>query len=244
MWNRCFFLRCCCSVPPSVVSDFATPRTAARQASLSASISQSLLKLIAIALVTASNHLILFHPLLLLPSIFPSIRVQGTLKSLLQHHSSKASILRCSAFFMVHLSHPHMAPGKTFALTLWTFVSKAMSLLFNTLFRFVIVFFPKEQSSSAVILEHKKIKSVTVSLMKNFNGKIMKILLVDRWTARRSNQSILKEISPECSFEGLMLKLKLQYFGHLMQRTDSFERPWCWERLKAGGEGDHRRWGG
>ena len=62
------------------------------------------------------------------------------------------------------------------------------------------------------------------------------------WTARKSNQSILKEISPEYSLEGLMLKVKLQYFGHLMWRTDSFERPWCWERLKAGGEGDDRGW--
>ena len=62
------------------------------------------------------------------------------------------------------------------------------------------------------------------------------------WTARRSNYSILKEISPEYSLEGLMLKLKLQYFGHLMQRTDSLERPWCWERLKAGREGDDRGW--
>ena len=64
------------------------------------------------------------------------------------------------------------------------------------------------------------------------------------WTARRSNQSILKEISPEYSLEGLMLELKLQYFGHLMGRTDSFEKTWCWERLKAGGEGDDRRWDG
>ena len=63
-------------------------------------------------------------------------------------------------------------------------------------------------------------------------------------TARRSNQSILKEISPDYSLEGLMLKLKLQYFGHLMQRTDSSERPWSWERLKAGGEGDDRGWDG
>ena len=62
------------------------------------------------------------------------------------------------------------------------------------------------------------------------------------WTARRSNQSILKEISPECSSEGLMLKLKLQYFGHLMQRADSLKRPWCWEWLKAGEEGDYRGW--
>ena len=62
------------------------------------------------------------------------------------------------------------------------------------------------------------------------------------WTARRSNQSILKEISPEYSLEGLILKLKLQYFGYLMRRADSFKRPWCWERLKAGGEWDNRGW--
>ena len=64
------------------------------------------------------------------------------------------------------------------------------------------------------------------------------------WTARRSNQSILKEISPEYLLEGLMLKMKLQYFGHLMRRTDSSEKTWCWERLKVGGEGDNRGWGG
>ena len=64
------------------------------------------------------------------------------------------------------------------------------------------------------------------------------------WTARRSNQSILKEISPECSLKGLMLELKLQYFGHLMRITDSFKKIWCWERLKAGGEGDNRGWDG
>ena len=64
------------------------------------------------------------------------------------------------------------------------------------------------------------------------------------WAVRRSNQSILKEISPECSLEGLMLKLKLQYFGHLMWRTDFLKRPWCWERLKVGGEGDDRGWDG
>ena len=64
------------------------------------------------------------------------------------------------------------------------------------------------------------------------------------WTARRSNQSILKEISPGCSLERLMLKLKLQYFGHLMRKADSFARPWCWERLKTGGEGDDRAWDG
>ena len=69
-------------------------------------------------------------------------------------------------------------------------------------------------------------------------------LLTIPWTARRLNQSILKEISPEYWLEGLMLKLKLQYFGHLMLRTDSLSRPWCWERLKVGGEGDDREWDG
>ena len=101
------------------------------------------------------------------------LAVQGTLKSLLQHHNSKASILWCSAFFMVQLSHPYMTTGKTIALTRWTFVSKVMSLLFNTLSRLVIVFLPRskrvliswQQSPSAVILEPKKIKSVTVSIV-------------------------------------------------------------------------------
>uniref|UniRef100_A0AC11CUC4 Uncharacterized protein n=2 Tax=Ovis aries TaxID=9940 RepID=A0AC11CUC4_SHEEP len=164
--------------------------------------------------VMPSNHLILCCPLLLLPSIFPSIRVfsnesalrirlpkywsfsfnispsnehsglisfrmdwldlfavQGTLKSLLQHHSSKASVLRCSAFFLVQLSHPYMTTGKTVALTRWTFVDKVMSLLFNMLSRLVLSFLPRSkrlliswlQSPSAVILEPRKIKSATVS---------------------------------------------------------------------------------
>ena len=77
-----------------------------------------------------------------------------------------------------------------------------------------------------------------------FELRCWKKLLRVPWTARRSNQSTLKEISPECSLEGLMLKLKLQYFGHLIQRSDSLERPWCWERLKVGGEGDDRGWDG
>ena len=137
----------------------------------------------------ASNHLILCHPLVLLPSIFPSIRVfsnesalcirwpkrywscsfkisptnkhpglisfrmdwldllavQGTLKSLFQHHSSKASILRRSAFFIVHLSHPYMTTGKTIALIRWTFVDKIMSLLFNVLSKLVITFLPRSK---------------------------------------------------------------------------------------------------
>ena len=145
------------------MSDSVTPWTAACQASLSITSSRSLLKLMSIKLVMPSNHLIFCHPLLLLPSIFPSIRVfskesvlakilefqfqhesflnehsglisfrmdwlnlldvQGTLKSLLQHHSSKASILRCTAFFMVQLSHPYMTTGKTIALTRQTFFS-------------------------------------------------------------------------------------------------------------------------
>ena len=195
------------------MSDSATAWTAAHQASLSITSSQSLLKLMSIELVRASNHLILCHPLLPLPSIFPSIRVfsnesalhirwpkywsfsfsispsneysglisfrmdwlyllavQGTLKSLLQHHISKASIL-CSAFFIVQLSHSYMTTGKTIALTRQTFVGKAMSLYFNMLSRLVITFLPRSkrlliswlQSPSAVILEPKKIKSLTVS---------------------------------------------------------------------------------
>ena len=98
------------------------------------------------------------------------LAVQGTVKSLLQHHSSKASILRCSAFFIVQLSHPYMTTGRTIALTRQIFVVKVMSLLFNTLSRLVIAFLPRSkclliswlQSPSAVILESKKIKSVTV----------------------------------------------------------------------------------
>ena len=163
---------------------FATPWIPARQASLSITNSQSLLKLMSIESVIPSNHLILCHPLLLPPSIFPSIKVfsnesalcirwlkywsfsfsispsseysglisfrmdwldlfavQGTLKNLLQHHSAKTSILQCSAFFIVQLSHPYMTIGKTTALTRQTFVGKVMSVLFNMLSRFVILFF-------------------------------------------------------------------------------------------------------
>ena len=154
---------------------FATPWTAAHQAFLSITNSRSLLKLMSIESVMPSTHLILCHPLLLLTSIFPSIRVfsnesalhirlpkywsfsfnispsnehsglisfrmnwldllavQETLKSLLQHHSSKASILWHAALFIVQLSHPYMTPGKTRALTRWTFVGKVMSLFYNT----------------------------------------------------------------------------------------------------------------
>ena len=98
---------------------------------------------------------------------------QRALKSLLQHHSSKASILRCSAFFIVQLSHPYMTTGKTIAWTRWTFVGKVISLLFNMLSRLVIVFLPRSKclliswlhSASAVILESPKIKSLTVSIV-------------------------------------------------------------------------------
>ena len=165
----------------SHVRFFVTPWTATFQASLSITNSWSLLKLMSIESVIPSNHLTLCHPLLLLPSIFPCIRVfsneavlcircpkhwsfsfnispanehsglisfrmdwldllavQGNLKSLLQHHSSKASILQCSAFLIVQLSHPYMTTGKTIALTRWTFVGKVMSLLFNMVSSLVI----------------------------------------------------------------------------------------------------------
>ena len=165
-----------------------TPRTAACQASLSITNSESLLRLMSVELVMSSNHLILCPPLLLPCSIFPSIRVfsnesahlirwpkiwsfnfsinpsneysrlisfrinwldlfavQGTLKSLLQHHSSKASILRDSAFLTVQISHPYTTTGKTIALTRWMFVSKVMPLLFNMLSRLVITFLPRSK---------------------------------------------------------------------------------------------------
>ena len=192
----------------SLVRPFAISWTVAHQAYLSITNPLSLLKLMSIELVMASNHLIICRPLLLLPSIFPSIgvfsiesalpirwskywsfsfttcpsneysglisfridwfytlAVQGILKSLLQLHSSKASILQHSAFFMVQLSHRYTTTGKTIALTIQTFVCKAMSLLFNMLSRFVIAFLPRSkhlliswlQSPSAVILEPREI---------------------------------------------------------------------------------------
>ena len=193
----------------SSIQIFATLWTAARQTAWSSTISQSILKLMSTELT------ILCHPLLLPPSIFPSIRVftnksvlhirwpkywsfsfsispsneysglisfrinwldllaaQGTLKNILQHHSSKASILWHSAFFMVQLLHPYMTTQKTTALTIWSFVGKVISLLFNMLSRFVIAFCPRSKypfiswlrSPSSVILEPKKTKSVTVSI--------------------------------------------------------------------------------
>ena len=194
----------------SCVRLLATPWTTALQASLSITNSQSSPKHMFIVSVMPSNHLILCRPLLLLPSVFPNIRVfsndsalgirwpkywsfsfnisfsnehprlisfkmdwldllavQGTLKSLLQHHSSKASILWHSAFFIVQLSHPYMTTGKTIALTRWTLADKVMSLLFNMLSRLIITFLPRSKclliswlkSPSAVILEPRKIVS-------------------------------------------------------------------------------------
>ena len=168
---------------------FEIPWSAACQASLSITKSQSLLKLMSVESMMPSNHLILCHRLLLPPSVFPSIRVfseesvlcirwpkywsfsfsisasneysglisfmmdwldllavQGTLKSLLQNHSSKASILWCSAFFIVQLSHPYMTTGKTLDLTRWTIVGKVMSLLFNMLSRLIITFLSRSKS--------------------------------------------------------------------------------------------------
>ena len=141
----------------SHVQLFAAPWTAACQASLSITNSQSLPKLMSIESLMLSNHLILCHPLLLLPKIFPSIRVFSNESTLCMRwpkywsfsfnispsneHSVLLSILRCSAFFMVQLSHPYMMTGKTIALTIWTLVHKVMSLLFNMLSRLVIAFF-------------------------------------------------------------------------------------------------------
>ena len=113
------------------------------------------------------------------------LAVQGSLKSLLQHHSSKASVLWCSAFFIVQLSHPYLTTEKTIPVTRQTFVGKVMSLLFNMLSRFVIAFLPRSkchliswlQSPSAVILEHKKIKSVTVLIVSPSIYQEVKLLL-------------------------------------------------------------------
>ena len=186
-----------------------TPWTAACQASLPITNPWSLPKLMFIKLVMPSNYLILCHPLLFLPSIFPSIRVfsnesalcirwqeywsfsfsispsneysglisfrmdwldllavQGILKSFLQHHSSKASILRRSAFFMVQLSYPYMTTGKTILLSRQTFVSKVMSLLFNMLSRLVIIFLPRSKPYDSTIpflgLYPKELKEISV----------------------------------------------------------------------------------
>ena len=199
---------------------FETPWTAAHQASLSITNSWSPPKPKSIELVMPSSHLILCRPLLLLPSIFPSIRVfsnesalhirwpkdwsfsfnispsnehsglisfrmdwldllavQGTLRHLLQHHSSKASILLHSASFIVQLSHPHMTTGKTKALTRQTFVDKVLSLLFNMLSRLIITFLPRSKRllilwlhSPAVVILEPRISWILVTLLWLFNN--------------------------------------------------------------------------
>ena len=184
---------------------------------LSITNSWSSLKLMSIELVMPSNHLTLCHPLLLLPSIFPRIRVfsnestlhmrwpkywsfslsispsnehpglisfrmdwlhllavQGTLKSLLQHHSSKASILWRSAFFTVQLSHPYMTTGKTIDLTRWTFVGKVMSLLLNVLSRLVITFLPRS-------------KRLLISWSNVQNSPSQASAILEPWTSRCSS---------------------------------------------------------
>ena len=205
------------------------------------------------------NHLIFCHPLLLLPSIFPIIRVfsnesalhirwpkywsfsfnispsnehpglifrmdwldllavQGTLKGLLQHHSSKASVLRWSAFFIVQLSHPYMTTGKTIALTRWTFVGKVMSLLFNMLSRLVIIFLLRSkrlliswlQSPSAVILEPRKIKSTTVSTVSHKQNE----KTITEWEKTTAKEEIDK---------GLILRIykQLPYFNAKNQTAE------------------------
>ena len=203
-WSSCFFELTFISVQSlSHVQLFVTPWITAHQASLSITNSRRPFKPMSIESVIPSNHPILCCPLLLLPSIFPNIRVfsnesafritwpkywsfsfnispsnehpglisfrmhwldlladQGTLKSLLQHHSSKASILWCSAFFTVQLSHPYMTTGKTIALIRWNFVDKVMSLLFSMLSRLVITFLPRSKRLLISWLQspaHKKI---------------------------------------------------------------------------------------
>ena len=206
--------------------------------------------------VMPSNYLVLCHPLLLLPSVFSSIRffsselafhimqpkywrfnfsispsnkysrltsfridwfsllaVQGTLESLLQHHSSKTSVLECSAFFMVQLSYWYMTPGETIPFTIWTSIGKVKSLLFNTLFQFVIAFLPRRKqlliswprSPSAMILEPKKIKSVTVSI---FSPSVCH----EKEMATYS--SILAWKIPWTEYPGRLQSMVLQGVGH------------------------------
>ena len=201
LFQRCRILQYQFSSELSHIRLFATPCTAACQASLTFTSSQILFKLMSIQLVMPSNHLILCCPLLLLPSGFPSIRVffsesvlcirwqkfwsfsfsispsneysrlisfridwldllavQGTLKSILQHHSSKASILWHSAFFTVQLSHPYVTTGQTIVLSRWTFVGKVMSLLFNMLSRLVVAFLPSSMYLSiSLILQNNSL---------------------------------------------------------------------------------------
>ena len=310
---------------------FATPWTAARQVCLSIINSRSLLKLKSIESVMPSKHLILCRPLLLPPSIFPSIAVfsnesvlrikwpkywsfsfsicssneysglisfridwldllavQGTL----QHHSSKASILWHSAFFLVQLKHPYMITGKTTALTAAAAKSlqscptlcdpidgsppgsSVPGILQARTLEWVAISFPRgifqTQGSNPglpflkadaltseppgkplikamvfpVVMygcESWTIKKAECRRIDAFELWCWRRLLRVPWTARRSNQSILKAISPEYSLEGLMLKLKCQSFGHQMRRTDSLEKTLMLGNVQGGRRNGQQR---
>jgi len=265
-----------------------TPWIAARQASLSITNSKSLLKLMSIESVMPSNHFILCCPLLLLHSIFPSIRVfsnesilpirwpkywsfnfsisasneypglisfrmdcldllpvQETPKSLLQHHSSKASILQHSAFFIVQLSHPYIT-GKTITLTRQTFVGKVMSLLFNMLSRLVITFLPRNkslliswlQSPSAVILEPKKIKSLTVSIVSpSIFHEVMgpDAMILVFWTKAVYCHPAYLTYMQSTSWETLAWKkhkLESRLLGEISITSDMQMTPPLWQKVK------------
>ena len=169
------------------------------------------------------------------------LAVHGTLKSLLQHHSSKASILWFSAFFIVQLSHPYMTTGKTIALSRWTFVDKVMSLLFNMLSRLVITFLPRSkrlliswlQSPSAVILEPRKIKSATVSsLSPSICHEVMgpdALILVfwmEYYSAIKKN-----EMMP---FAATWVDLEIVVLGEVkLRKRNTVWHPWCvWSKKK------------
>ena len=231
----------------SVVSNSVTPWTTARHAFLSITNTQSPPKPMSIESVMPSNHLILCRPLLLLPWIFPNIRVfsnesalhirwpkywsfifsispsnehsglissrmdwldllavQGILNSLLQHHSSKASILRCSAFFIVQLSHPYMTTGKTIFLTRWTFVGKLMSLLFIMLSRYAITFLPRSKCFSnfmdavticsdfgARIIKSATVSTVSPSICHEVMGPDAMILVPSLWGHKRFQHDLV-----------------------------------------------------
>ena len=187
-----------------------------------------------------SNHLILCHPLLLLPSIFPSIRI-----------FSNDSILCIkwpkywSFSFNISLSNEYSGLI-SFRMDWLDLLAVQGSLNSPTVqkHQFFSSAFVMVQLLHLYMTTGKTIALIiwTFELQRNDAFKLWcwKRLLRVPWTARRSKQSMLKEISPEYSLEGLMLKLKLQYFGHLMQRTDSLDNTRCWERWRAGGEGDDR----
>ena len=166
--------------------------------------------------------------------------VQGTLKNLLQHHSSKASILWHSAFFIVQFSHPYMATGKPIALTRWAFVGKVMCLLFNMLSMLVIAFLPRSKclliswlhSPSAVILEPRKIKSAIVpTVSPPICHEVMGLdaMIFVFW---------MLNFKPSFSLSSFIKR------PHRISQCKLIRKDWCWERLKAGGEGDHRGCGG